>query len=116
MNRAERRRLERNKESGQAKVVLNKDAISAIKQEAKKEAMETAFSLMLGIPILALRDTMDYNSEQIRAFSDKSMSIYESFQQGLITLKDIEDVVELETGMKIYHRGDEGFENLPVNK
>ena len=55
MTRAERRRVERENRK-QPTYNLSKDQLQGIKQEATHDAAETAFLLMLGIPVLMFKD------------------------------------------------------------
>lgn len=56
MNRAERRRLKRNQESCNATYTLRNEDVTRIKQDAAQEAVYTAFTMMLGLPVIVLHD------------------------------------------------------------
>lgn len=56
MNRAERRRLKRNQECCNATYTLRNEDVTRIKQDAAQEAIDKAFVLMLGLPMIVLHD------------------------------------------------------------
>ncbi len=56
MGRAERRRLEREKSKAQKVYTLTQAQIDDLKKRAVDEAVNTAFILMLAIPIMVLHD------------------------------------------------------------
>lgn len=92
MNRAERRRQDK-EHAKKATYTLTKEQLQAIKQEATTEAAETAFLLMLGIPILVFKDhfgqlirrEVDEKSREQR-FMDYCLKFYQQFERGLYSL------------------------------
>lgn len=56
MNRAERRRLKRSQESGNTTYTLKNEDVAKIKRDAAQEAIDKAFVLMLGLPMIVLHD------------------------------------------------------------
>lgn len=107
MTRAERRRQERQNRK-QPTYNLSKDQLLGIQQGATRNAAETAFLLMLGIPVLMLRDhfghlmrrEVDGKSREQR-FVDYCIEFYRQFDRGLYTLDDIREVLKDECDIEI---------------
>lgn len=106
MNRQERRKQG---EKGKAKTyVLNSEQIEQLKKEATEEAIGTAFSLMIGLPVMVIHDKysqitkkeVDGKCREER-FAEMILDLYDSFDKGYLTLNDIKNCVEEETGMKL---------------
>ena len=76
---------------------LTEQQISDIKKQASKEAIEVAWTLMLGLPCMPLLDKFNFTGEDLERFLDELMDYYDSYERGYITLKDVHDVV-LEEG------------------
>lgn len=109
MNRQERRKQGI---TGKAKTyVLNSDQIEQLKKEATEEAIGTAFTLMLGLPVMILHDKysqimkkeVDGKCREER-FAEMILDLYDSFDKGYLTLDDIRNCVEEETGMKLLQK------------
>lgn len=79
---------------------LSIDQIHQIKQNAAAEALEQAFVLMMGLPMMALRDEFEFGKKRLERFSDKVLDLYDSFNKDFITLQDVIDCVYEETGVK----------------
>ena len=75
---------------------LTQAQIDAIKDEASSEAMDAAFILMLGLPVMVLHDHMnDLWKKEIggigreERFANMVLDLYDSFNRGYITLDDV---------------------------
>ncbi len=104
MNRQQRRAQQKNSGSVGAKQKtynLSLDQIQQIKQNASAQAMEQAFILMMGLPLMALRDKFDFGKVRLERFSDAVLDLWDSFNNDYITLQDCIDAVYEETGVKI---------------
>lgn len=99
MNRAARRK------SGIKKkvptYVMNTQQIKTLKEDVAKEAMERAFILMLGIPVMALHDQFGFGRKRIEKFADAVLELYDSFEKGYVSLEDLIQTILEETGVKI---------------
>lgn len=105
MNRAERRK----KKIKQAEVVYNIKAsdLHAIREATEKAALEKAadlaIPLMLGLPIMVLRDKYGFGKKRCQEFADFVLELYDSFDKGYIELEDcintLKEEVELEIVM-----------------
>lgn len=80
---------------------LTEQQISDMKKQAAKEAVEVAWTLMLGLPCMPLLDKFGFSSEDLERFLDELMDYYDSYEKGYITLKDVHDVVLEEGGCDI---------------
>lgn len=108
MNRAERRRAEKNSTKKTATYNLTVDQINQMKQEIKDEAIEVAFTLALAIPVLVLKDKypqlmrreIDGKSREER-FADFCLDWFDNVQRGLVSVEGIVDQLYEETGIRI---------------
>lgn len=82
-----------------------KAMIIEAKNKAAREASEEAFVLLLGLPLMVLRDKHNFGKKRLEQFENDILDIYDSFQKGLITLEDVITTIEAETGMKLEKRG-----------
>lgn len=83
---------------------LTDQQISDMKKQAAKEAVEVAWTLMLGLPCLPLMDKFGFTGEQLERYLDEVMDYYDSYEKGYITLKDVHDTVLEETGCDIIEK------------
>lgn len=103
MNRAERRRLQKKGLPVKKEPVVNikYSDVQQMKDEATKKAADIAFLLMLGLPVLVLRDKWGFGKVRLERFIDQVIEMYEAFDEGYLTLDDIHQAIEEETGIKI---------------
>jgi len=103
MNRAERRKAARQGLQVKKEAVVNMKAsdVQKIKQDASKEAAEIAFTLMLGLPVMVLRDKFGFGKVRCERFTDAVIDLYESFEQDYVTLEDIHATLKEEVGITI---------------
>ena len=111
MNRAERRRLQKNQTKSEPIYNIKQSNLNQIKQNATKTATDTAFLLMLAIPVMVLHDkygqlmkkNVDGKSRDER-FADMCLDLYDSFEKGYVTLDDLHECLWDEAGIKIQNR------------
>lgn len=104
-NRAERRRESKQKE---AKYTLNRSQIQQMKEDCMKDAIDYAFRMMIGVPILVLHDKfaqlmkreVNGKSREER-FLELMLAKYEEVEGDYTTLEAILEVIEEECGLKI---------------
>lgn len=101
MNRKERRKRGQRGPSVSPTYNLSIDQIEKIKKEAADDAMSKAFVLMLGLPLMALRDEFDFGKVRLERFEDKVTKLYQSFCAGNITLGDVHKTLYEEVGLKV---------------
>lgn len=89
MNRAERRKA--GKKGKVATYTLSQEQIDQIKQEARAEAIETAFTLILALPLEVLKDKYWVKTAKRRLpkFTDDVLSLYDRWTKGLITIEEL---------------------------
>ena len=104
MNRSERRRLKRNQESCNATYTLRNEDVTRIKQDAAQEAIDKAFVLMLGPPMIVLHDKYGWGKKRLSDFIDHVLEQYDSFNKNFITLDDLWNTIEKETGVKLIEK------------
>lgn len=112
MDRAQRRRLEREQSKKTKVYTLTQEQIDKIKKDATDEAVSTGFKLMLAIPIMVLHDKywVKTAGKRLPEFVDKCLDLYDSYEKGYITLEEINEVLWNEGGIKLeksegYKRG-----------
>lgn len=110
MNRAERRRRAKQGLPVNKEPVINVKAsdIQAIKQQATSSAADTAFFLMLAIPVMVIHDKYPQlmrrevdGKPRAERFADLCLDLYDSFNRGYVTLDDLADCLWEEAGIKL---------------
>ena len=101
LSRAERRRLERNAKKSQAVYTLTAAQIEKIKKDATMEATKKAFIMMMGFPLLTLRDKFGFGKERLNRFMDKMMDLYEAYEMDYVDLADLDRTIMEETGVTL---------------
>ena len=106
MNRAERRRLEKQGKIAPKEPVINVKAsdITNIKQDAAKKAADKAFFLMLGLPLMVLHDKWGFGKVRGERFIEQVLDLYDSFEKGYLSLDDIHNCLWEEGGIKLVDR------------
>lgn len=117
LTRAEIRRLEREAKSDAATVQLSYGQLKAYKNELAQEVEKfkktivedvsnQTFLLMLGIPVLAMKDLFEVNVDMLDKFTDKILTHYQSFCEGRVTIEEIWKIIEEETGKTLSYYKD----------
>ena len=102
MNRAERRKQGI---KGKSPVLnIKAEDINKIKQNAVKQAADTAFIMMLSIPLMVLRDKYGYGKKRLEVFSDYVLDLYDCFDKGYVTFDDLINILKEEVGIEIKQR------------
>ena len=106
MNRAERRRLERQGKIASKEPTINVKAsdITSIKEDAAKKAADKAFFLMLGLPLMVLHDKWGFGKVRGERFIEQVLDLYDSFEKGYLSLDDIYNCLWEEGGIKLVDR------------
>lgn len=90
---------------------LKASEIKAIKEETARKATDTAFFLMLAIPVMIIHDkypllmkkTVDGKSREER-FADLCIDLYDTFDKGYLTLDELAECLWEEAGIKLDNR------------
>lgn len=108
LSRAERRRIKKAANKKVPTYNMNPEQIMGLKSEAESKSARTAFTMMLGISVLTLKDHFDDLKEEIvdgkkreERFTDYCIDFYNLFDKGYYTLEDIEKVLYDECGLTI---------------
>lgn len=99
MNRAERRRLQNKKP--EPVINIKSSDVQLMKQRATSKAANQAFILMLGLPMLVLRDKWGFGKVRSERFIEQVIDLYDSFDKGYLTIDDIHKALYEEAGIKI---------------
>lgn len=96
MNRAERRRAERKDLKKEKTYVLTESQIEMIKKEAATNAIDTAFTLLLAIPLKVLLKYWPKTAKKkLPKFLDEVMDMYNAYNNDKLTMKELrEDLYE----------------------
>jgi hypothetical protein len=92
MSRAERRRIERETKKKTKVYTLTQEQIDQIKREAGDKAIDTAFTLLLAIPLEVLIGEGYWEKtakKRLPKFLDEVLSLYDSWEKGVLTLEDL---------------------------
>lgn len=101
MNRAERRRLERDAGKKEKVYTLTQAQIDQMKKEVSMEATKKAFLMMMGFPLLTLRDKFGFGKERLNRFMEKMLDLYEAYEMDYVDLDDLNDTIMKETGVTL---------------
>ena len=113
MNRAERRRLQKKQNKKEPVYNISEQNLNNMKQKLSKEAIGTAFILMLGLPIMAFHEHMsDLWKKEVdgkcreERFLDYILDLYDSFEKGELALNDVIQTIKEKTGTTIDFKDD----------
>ncbi len=80
---------------------LRQSDIDRIKKEQTNKAVDVAFTLLLGMPVMVLHDKYGFQPDQLEAFVSDILSLYDSYEKGYVTLDDIRQTLKDETGVEV---------------
>lgn len=101
MNRAERRRLKSAEESSQKKRMVREEDIENIVTKAREDAVVQMWTMMMGFPLLVLRDHYGFGRKRLTDFMAYLVTTYNDFQEGYFSLNDLIDVICEEGGIDV---------------
>lgn len=110
MTRAERRRLEKQSRKKKKTYVMTDEELAKRDRETAEKAIMVSMNLMIGIPLLAMRDLSKWSSEKdwgkkrLTKFSDEILTRLNDVQNGVISLEDINQVLHEETGIELNYK------------
>lgn len=120
MTRAELRRIDREKKKDEKTYTLTATQLYTIRQEIKQEYEEKwrqgrseiidkvakeSFKLILCIPVMVIHDKLDLLTQSDNPellFAEECSNIYLAFQNGNVTLEELEEGLFEETGIRFY--------------
>ncbi len=118
MNREERRKRQKLGLPVKKEPVINIKASDVLhmKSRATQEAADRAFFLMLAIPVMVIHDKYpllmrrEVNGQsRAERFADLCLNLYDSFNQGFVTMDDLSQCLWEEAGIKLTRK--EGITN-----
>ena len=101
LSREERRRLERDAKKSQAVYTLTAAQIEKIKKDATMEATKKAFLMMMGFPLLTLRDKFGFGKARLSRFTSHMLDMYEAYEMDYVDLADLDRTIMEETGVTL---------------
>lgn len=101
MNRAEKRRLERDANKSQKVYTLTQAQIDEIKRDISIQSTKRAFHIMLAFPLMAMRDEFGFGKKRLQRIIDRILETYDAYEEKYITLEDLHTAIEDETGVAI---------------
>lgn len=85
---------------------LTDEQIAKIREDERGKCLDTAFILMMAIPVTVMHDKNGWGSKRLERFTDQVLDLYEAFDQGYVTFEDLTNTLEAETGIKLSHTKD----------
>lgn len=80
---------------------LTWEQIESMKRDACRQASRILWELMLGLPTMVLSDKHDFDADKLNEFVDDVLDLYDSYEQGYLTLQDVEATLKDEVGIII---------------
>ena len=80
---------------------LTWEQIEAMKRDACRQASRVLWELMLGLPVMVLSDKHDFDEAKLDGFVDDVLDLYDSYEQGYLSLQDVETALKDEVGIVI---------------
>lgn len=99
MNRAERRRLQRSDRDGV--INIKQSDIQKIKQDATDKAVRQAFTMMMHVPLIVLRDKYGFGAKRLDAFMNYMLDSFDSIERQYVNFEDLKQALEEETGIRV---------------
>lgn len=106
LSRAERRRLERDNDKTQKTYTLTHAQIEQMKKDVSMESTKKAFLMMMGFPLLTLRDKFGFGTQRLNKFMDQMVDLYEAYEMDYVSLEDLDKVIMEETGVTLIRKRD----------
>lgn len=111
MNRAERRRASREAASDPV-ISIKQSEINKMRRDDLNKAVDTAFELMLAIPVMVIHDkysllmkkVVDGKSREER-FAELCFELYDAYAKDYVTIEDLRKCLWEEAGMKVKKDG-----------
>lgn len=101
MSRAERRQSERETAKKQKTYTLTQAQLDEKLKAVEMQATKKAFVMMMGFPLLTLRDKFGFGKERLNRFMDKMLDLYEAYEMDYVDLDDLNDTIMKETGVTL---------------
>ena len=103
-SRAERRQAERETAKKQKTYTLTQAQLDEKLKAVEMQATKKAFVMMMGFPLLTLRDKFGFGKERLNRFMDKMMDLYEAYEMDYVDLADLDRTIMEETGVTLIRK------------
>ena len=101
MSREERRQSERETAKKQKTYTLTQAQLDEKLKAVEMQATKKAFVMMMGFPLLTLRDKFGFGKERLNRFMDKMLDLYEAYEMDYVDLDDLDRTIMEETGVTL---------------
>ena len=101
LSREERRQAERETAKKQKTYTLTQAQLDEKLKAVEMQATKKAFVMMMGFPLLTLRDKFGFGKERLNRFMDKMMDLYEAYEMDYVDLADLDRTIMEETGVTL---------------
>ena len=101
LSRAERRQVERETAKKQKTYTLTQAQLDEKLKAVEMQATKKAFVMMMGFPLLTLRDKFGFGKERLNRFMDKMLDLYEAYEMDYVDLADLDRTIMEETGVTL---------------
>ena len=91
----------RNQENQTKTYTLTQAQLDEKLKAVEMEATKKAFLMMMGFPLLTLRDKFGFGKERLNRFMDKMLDLYEAYEMDYVDLDDLNDTIMKETGVTL---------------
>ena len=105
LTRQQKKKLERETAKKNKSINLSVSQVQQMKKDITSEVSWTALILMLGIPLMVLRDKYGFGCIRLPRFIKQCIQLYDSFDKGYITLDDLHNTIKDETGINVTEAG-----------
>ena len=105
LTRQQKKKLERDAAKKNKVYHLTAAQIDQMKADITKEVSFRALILMLGIPLMVLRDKYGWGVIRLPRFIRQCIKLYDSFDKGYLTFDDMHAAIKDETGVDVTQVG-----------
>lgn len=109
MSRSERRQSERETAKKQKTYTLTQAQLDEKLKAVEMQATKKAFVMMMGFPLLTLRDKFGFGKERLNRFMDKMLDLYEAYEMDYVDLADLDRTIMEETGVTLLKKREEKY-------
>ena len=100
MNRAERRRLEKQGKKDPT-MTIKASELEATKQKERQKALDAVLPLLLGLPVKVLKEKYGWGTQKrLSDFADTLLEAYEEFSKNKQSMEDLMKQVEQDCGIR----------------
>lgn len=101
MNRAERRRAERERKNGEAVYQVKRSDLERLHDDAMTQVSRKVIPVVLLTSLMVLRDKYGFGRKRLGDFAESVFEIYEAVDTDYVSFDDLAETIEKETGVKL---------------